>query len=488
LFCEIEEFCSKEPCNPNNKLLKQSSINIYSLIEEIEIYSSALKYNQKKFECCFKTLNEEREISKNKDSELCRMKTDLSILADKLKEIIKHNNFLSCNIDKVSKDLLSKIIEYKELLKKSDELKEQLNNVEYCLNLRIDESKCIKRELSEKCQIIEAGIIIKQEMEFKLRNLEKKLGESKKLNNICNNKCNDLILLNLNLENNLQNEKNYNCKKAIYIDDLCKKIYNLETIIKGIEDHKVLYTEEISILKTDKYEAELKLKEFNSMINTQKNKLAITISELAYTKESLKNKNDCQIQKIQQLEHNIENYEKEMQCYKVQHDILTNQCMLSNKDLLESQKIIKMLETKINEIEREYKMTLHSLTQECDQLKSENCKFLEKINELNESIICVNKAENHVRKDLAACNEKLLIANDEISHFDLEVKCINTKLETTTEKLTRTERELEEIKLKLNNETHLKDKINEKYCSIMYDYSCPQEKCLIVDNNRLLVS
>ncbi|XP_026819023.1 putative leucine-rich repeat-containing protein DDB_G0290503 [Rhopalosiphum maidis] len=485
LLCEIEEFCSKEPCNPNNKLLKQSRITICSLIEEMEIHSSALKYNQEKFECCFKSLNEERKMSKNKDSELCRMKTDLSILADKLKEIIKHNNFLSCNIDKVSKDLLSKIIEYKELLKKSDELKEQLNNVEYCLNLRIDESKCIKKELSKKCQIIEAGIIIKQEMEFKLSNLEKKLEKSKKLNNICNNKCNDLILLNLNLENNLQNEKNYNCKKAIYIDDLCKKIYDLETIIKGIEDHKLLYTEEISKLKTEKYEAELKLKEFNSMINTQKNKLAITISELAYTKESLKNKNDCQIQKIQQLEHNIKNYEKDIECYKVQHDILTNQCMMSNKDLSESQMIIKMLETKINEIDREYKMTLHDLTQECDHLKSENCKFLEKINELNENIICVNKEENHVRKDLAACNEKLLIANDEISHFDLEIKCINTKLEITTEKLTCTERELEEIKLKLNNETHLKDKINEKYCSIMYDYSCPQEKCLNVDNNRL---
>ncbi|XP_025203358.1 uncharacterized protein PFB0765w-like [Melanaphis sacchari] len=480
---EIEEYYSKDQNNP--KLLEKSKIIIHSLIEENKLQISAIKHHKEKFECCFEKLKEEKEMSKNKDSELYRMKKDLSFLSDELNEINKHNNFLSCNIDKVSKDLISKTIKHKELLKKSDELNEELNNVKYSLNLRIDENKCIKRELSEKIQIIEAGIIIKQELEFKLYNLEKKLEESKKLYDCCNNKYNDLILLNSKIENNLQNEKNYNCKKAIYIDDLSKKIHSLEIIITGIEDQKVLYSEEISKLKNDKCEAELKLNELNSIKKKQNNELAITKSELAYTTESLINKNNSQIKKNEQLQHNIENLEKEVQSYKVQHDILTNQCILSHKDLKESQNIIQVLETKINEIVRENKMTLDELSQECDLLRSENCEFLKKINELNEQIICVNKEENHVRKELAACNEKLSIANDEISYYDLEIKCMNTKLEITTDKLTCTERELEEIKLKLNNETHMKDKMNEKYCSINYDYSCTQKKCQSADNNRL---
>lgn len=446
------------------------------------------KKNQKKSECCFEKLNKEPEMPDDKDSELFRMKKDLSILSEKLNEISNHNNFLSCNLEKVTKDLLSKTMEYNELLKKSEELKEEFNNVKYCLNLRIDENKCIKREINEKNQIMEAGILIKQELEFKICNLKKKLKESEKLNNRGDNKCNDLVILNLKLENDLQKEKNDNCKKAIYIDDLSKKIYNLETIIKGIEGQKLLYTEEISKLKNDKCEAELKLNKLNNMVKTQKNKLTITESELECTKESLKNKNDCQIQKIQQLEHNIENFKEKVQYYKDQHDILTNQCITNNKNLSESQKMIDMLETKINEIVREHKVTLDGLTHECDKLKSENCNFLEKINVLNETIICVNNEENQVRKDLAVCNEKLLIAYDEISHFDLEIKCMNIKLKITTDKLICTERELEEIKWKLNNETILKDKTNEKYCSLKYDYSCPQERYQTTDNNRLLIS
>ncbi|CAH1732409.1 unnamed protein product [Aphis gossypii] len=468
----------------NDELVLRNGNHFTDVIQMQTDCKKNQKHNQKKFECCFEKLNKEREMSDNKDSELFRIKRDLSILSEKLNEISNHNNFLNCNLEKVSKDLLSKTMEYNELLKKTEELKEELNNVKYCLNLRIDENQCIKKDINEKNQIMEAGILIKQELEFKICNLKKKLKESEKLNNKGDNKCNDLIILNLKLENDLQKEKNDSCKKTIYIDDLSKKIHNLETIIKGIEGQKLLYTEEISKLKNDKCEAELKVNELNSIVKTQKNKLAIIESELECTKESLKNKNDCQIQKIQQLEHNIENFKKEVKYYKDQHDILTNQCITSNKDLSESQKIINMLETKINEIVREQKVTLDELTQECDKLKNENCKFVEKINVLNETIICVNNEENQVRKDLAVCNEKLLIANDEISHFDLEIKCMNMKLKITTDKLTYTERELEEMKCKLNNETILKDKINEKYCSLKYDYSCPQEKCQTADNNR----
>jgi len=486
LLREIEECCcSQEPSNPTNILLEQSKSTICSLVKEIEIHSLALKHNQEKLKFCTEKLNVEQEISKNKDSELCRIKIDLSLLGDQLTQIIKHNHCLSRNIDEVSEDLLTRIMAYNTLLKKSEELQEELNNVKFCLNVRIEENKCIKSELREKYQVIEAGIIIKQELEFKLSNLEKKLGKLENLNNCCNKKCNDLTLQNIKVENDLKNEKHYNCKKAIYIDDLSKQIHDLETIIKSIEGHKMLYTEEISKLKNDKCTAELKLKESNNIIITQKNELVITRSELAYAKESLKNKDDCQIQKIQQLEHDTKNFEKEVQFYKVQHDFLTNKCLLSDKDVTESRKIIKSLEFKINTIMREHNMILDELSKECDNLKIENCTFLENINELNESVICANKRENHVRNDLATCNEKLSIANDEISNCYLEIKCINTKLENATDKLTCIERELEDTKLKLSKEKCLKETINEKYCSIKYECTCPLEKCQTAENNRL---
>jgi len=489
LLREIEECCcSQEPSDPTNKLLEQLKSTICSLANEIEIHSLALKHNQENLKCCNEKLKVQQEISKNKDSELCRTKIDLSLLVDQLTQIVKHNQCLSCNIDEVSKDLFTRIMAYNTLLKKSEELKEELNNVKFCLNVRIEENKSIKRELREKYQVIEAGIIIKQELEFKLSNLENKLGKLEYLNNCCNKKCNDLTIQNLKVENDLKNEKNYNSKKAIYIDELSKQIHDLETIIKSIEGHKMLYTEEISKLKNDKCTAELKLKELNSIIITQKNELVITRSELAYAEECLKNKNDCQIQEIQRLEHDCKNFEKEVQFYKVQHDLLTNKYLLSDKDLTESRKITKSLEFKINEMMREHNIILDELSKKCDNLKIENCTFLENINELNESIICANKRENHVRNDLATCNEKLSIANDEVSNCYLEIKCINTKLENATDKLTCIKRELEETKLKLNKETYLKEKINEKYCSIKYECTCPLEKCQTADNNRLLVS
>lgn len=489
LLREIEECCcSKEPCDPTNKLLERSKTTICCLTKEIEIHSLASKHNQENLICCSERLKKEQELFKNKESELCSMKIDLSLLAEQLEQINKHNNFLSCNIDEVSEDLLLKTMAYNDLLKKSDEMKEELNNVKFCLNMRIDENKCIKRKLSEKYQIIEAGIIIKQELEFKLTNLENKLGKLEKLNYSCNKKCNDLIIQNCYLENDLKNEKNYNCKKAIYIDDLSKQIYNLETVIKGIEGHKMLYTEEISKLKNEKCEAEQKINELNSTIKTQKSELVITRSELADAEKYLKNKIDCQIQKIQQLEHDCENFEKEVQFHKIQNEVLTNKCLLSDKDLSESQKIIKILEIKINAISKERDMICDDLSKECDNLRNEKCKLSENINELNEKIICVNNKECQARNELATCNEKLSIANDEISNLHLEIKCINTKLEKATDKLTCIEHELEETKLKLRKETYLKEKINEKYCSIKYECTCPQEKCQIADHNRLLVS
>lgn len=484
LLREIKECCSKEPSDKTNELLEQLKTIICSLTKEIEIHSSSLKYNLENFKCRAKKLNGEQEISKNKDTEFCRTKIDLSLLVDQPTQIIKHNHLLSCNTDEVSKDLSSREKAYNELLNESEELKEEFHNV----NMRIDENKCVKRELSEKCKIIEAGILIKQELETKLSNLENKLGKLEKINNSCNKKCNDLIIQNTNLENDLKDEKKCSSKKAIYIDDLSKQIHNLEKIIKGIEDHKILYTEEISKHKNDKSVAEVKLNEFNSIINTQKNELVNIRSKLAHAEESLKTKNDCQIQKIQQIEQESKKFEKEAQFYKVQCDFLKNKCLLSDKDLSESRNIIKSLEIKINEIMIERNMIFDDLSKECNYLKRESSKFLENINELNESIICVNREKNYLRNDLATCNEKLLIANDEISNFYLETKCLNAKLEKVTDKLIYIERELEDTKFKLNQETYLKDKINEKYCSIKYECTCHQEKCQTADNHRLLVS
>jgi len=396
--------------------------------------------------------------------------------SDKTNELMEQLKTLICS--------LTKEIE-------SSSLKYNQENFKCCVekpNIVLDENQRIKRELSEKCQIIEAGIIIKQELETKLSNLEIKFGKLEKLNNSCNKKCNDLIIQNTNLENDLKDEKKCSSKKAIYIDDLSKQINILETIIKGIEDHKILYTEEISKLKNDKSVSELKLNELNSIINTQKKELVINRSKLAHAEESLKNKNDCQIQQIQQLEQDKKQFEKETQFYKDQYDLFKNKCLLSDKDLSESRNTIKSLEIKINEIMIERNMIFDDLSKECNYLKSENSNFLENINELNKSIICINRERNYLLNDLATCNEKLLIANDEISNFYFETKSLNTKLEKVTDKLTCIERELEETKLKLNQETYLKEKINEKYCSIKYECTCLQEKCQTADNHRLLVS
>lgn len=480
LLREIEECCcSKHPNDPTKILLEQSRTTILYLIKEIEIHNSSLKYYIENFECCSQNLYNEQVISKNKDCDLFRKKIDLTFLANSCKQSIKQNQLLNCSFDEVSQNLLSKIMENNGLSMKLEELKEELKNMNYCLNTRIDENKGIQRELIEKCQIIEAGVIIKQELEFKLRCLEKRLDESEKLNHICNYKCNDLTTQNIKLEKDLKNEKNSNSKKANHINDLCKQIHNLETIIKGIEGHKILYTEELSNLRVENCATKLKFNELINMFDKTQNELAIIKCDMVCVEESLKNKNnenDCLIQKIQQLEHENEIFEKEVQFYKSEHDLLTNKFLLSEQDLSKSRKCIQLLETKINEMMKEHEqitMKNCELSEECDKLKCGNYKLTEKMNELNELLINVKEKENRAQKDLATSNEKLIIANDEISNFDLEIKCLNTKLEKTTKKLTCIERELEDNKMKLNQE---------KFCR------CLQEKCRTAENNRLLIS
>lgn len=489
---------SKDTCDPFRSLFEQSKFAICDLIHNLSAERVTLKQCQNDRQYCSKMLNEVQDACKCKDAEICSMKTDLITLSSKLKEAIKDNEYLRRDYGKISQQLSSKTEAEHEWLNGTEGLREELVNMKYALNMRVEEKKQNLKELEEKNRTIEEDVKLKKELENKLNIAEKKLQDSETLKNVCNNECNELSAKNAKLEEELNNANRDNAEKTNNVADLNRQIVDLKTVIKGFDAQRILYEEEITTLKEGTNAVECKsdeeIEKLTIVVETLQSKLTNANSELTGLHGRIQEKdkvNEFQINRIQSLERDIENFAKQVKEYQVQNDLLTKTALIKELEANGLRDEIETLTSRIDKITRdndeqkkqilrisddigdlrrkraELETLNEELTEKWCSLEQTNLELVANIDKLNDSLVSANKKEIYARKNLVESNEKLSIATKEIENFDLEIRGVNKKFNETSEKLACVEQELRETVSKLAEETSLKDRINKAYSALM---------------------
>lgn len=489
---------SKDTCDPFRSLFEQSKFAICDLMHNLNVERATSKQYQNDRQYCSKMLNEAQDACKCKDAEMFAMKTDLITLSSKLKEAIRDNEYLRRDYGKISQQLSVKTEAEHEWLNGTEGLREELVNMKYALNMRVEEKKQILKELEEKNQTIEEDVKLQKALENKLNMTEKKLQDTETLKNICNNERNELSSKNAKLEEELNNVNRDNVEKTNNLTDLNRQIVDLKTVIKGFDAQRILYEKEITTLKEGTSAVECKsdeeIEKLTIVIEILQSKLANASSELAGLHGRIQEKdkdNERQINRIQSLEYDIEKFAKQAKEHQVQNDLLTKTALIKDLEVNGLKDEIETLTSRIDEITRdndeqkkhilrisddmgvlrkkrvELEALNSELTDKLRSLEQANLELVANVDELNNSLVSANKKEICARKNLVECNEKLNIATKEIENFDLEIRGVNKKLNETSEKLACVEQELRETISKLAEETSLKNRINKAYCALM---------------------
>jgi len=480
-------------CDPYRSMFEKSRITICGLMsEKITQTPSSKKYD---------------DMALSLKVENLTMAKEMSILVMKLEELISDKEVLETKIIGISHELYAKIEIENNLSKELKSSKEELLNMKYALDMRIEEKSQIMRELDEKVQIIEESIKITEDLEKQLITNENKLRESETLKNVCYTKLDELTADNKKVESELEQIKADNIEKTNSIDNLQKEVLELKTVIKASDIQRKYHEEEIEKLKEGCSTVECKsgeaVNELNKIIETVRRELKFAKLELDDVLECLRKTNEEKESITNQkraLEHDIENLTEQLKEYKTQNDQLTKTNLINELEQKSLRDEINKLTCQLHEVTTEnnelknkkmqyindinvHQSTIARLeTINCELkdklqcLEQKNCDLVANIDELNVSLVQANKLEICARKDLVQCNQSLKIANDEIENFDLEIKGVNKELNETREKLKCVEQKLKDAELKLFQETYLKEQINEAYCKLMNATECNCER------------
>lgn len=490
LLSAIDIYCNSNcTCDPYRSMFERSKITICGLISE----NNTQTPSSKKYE----------DMALSLKVENLTMTKEMSILVMKLEELISDKEVLETKIVSISHELYAKIEAENNLSKELKSSKEELLNMKYALDMRIEEKSQIMRELDEKIQIIEENIKIKVELEKQLITNENKLRESETLKNVCYTKLDELTANYKKVESELEQIKADNIEKTNCIDNLQKKVLELKTVIKASDIQRKNYEEEIEKLKEGYSSVECKsdkaVNELNITIETVRRELKFTKLELNDALECLRKADEEKESITNQkrvLEHDIENLMEQLKEYESQNDQLKKTNLINELEQKSLQNEINRLTCQLHEVTTEndelknkivqyindieiHQTTIARLkTINCELedklqcLEQKNCELVANIDELNALLVQAKKLEICARKDLMQCSQKLKIANDENENFDLEIKGVNKKLNETCEVLKCTEQKLKDAEFKIFEETRLKEQINEAYCKLKNATEC----------------
>lgn len=490
LLRTIDIYCNLNcTCDPYRPMFERSRITICGLISE----KDAQMPSSKKYE----------DIVLNLKVENLTMAKDMSLLAIKLEEMMSDKKVLETNIAGISHKLYAKVESESKLSKELELSKDELQNMRYALDMRIEDKSQLVRELDEKNQIIKDDVKIKDELEKQLVTIEIKLHESETLKNVCNAKLDELSITNKKFQSELEQSKADNIEKMNTIDSLQKEVDELKTVIKASEIQRKYYEEEMDKLKeccsTVERKSNEAVNELNKIIETLRDELKFAKLELNDALEHLRERDEEKESMLNQkrsLEENVENLMNELQECKALNDRLTKTNFINEQEKNSLKDEINKLTCKLHEVTTENDELNNTIVQyikdmevkqstitiletinfelknKLQLLEQNNCDLVANIDELNASLVQAKKLEISARKELIQCNQNLKIATDEIENFDLEIKGLNKKLTETCEMLTFTKKKLNDADLKVIEETRRNYQINEAYCRLINECCC----------------
>ncbi|XP_050431144.1 uncharacterized protein LOC126839779 [Adelges cooleyi] len=436
------------------------------------------------------------------------MRNDLTNLADELKRVIANSSLMDSDLDRVTRELNAKNAAYEQLLKKTENLEDELVNMKYCLNMRVEENRTLTKQITEHNQTLDGYIKSKQQMELKLNEIQQKLTDNESRNKQLVTDHQALKARHAELENDLKREKAQSLEKTNEIADLDKKLVHLNNIINGLSSRIQLNEDEIVKLTNEKKAMEQKMvcntSELESTIKNLKSEIASNKLELTRAKDDLNAEKQSNIQhkqRIDELLGKMKELEKQLMSHKNENEVLKKKIALSELDLSESKSYAESLSRKLCDASNENdkcrrqsvllsgdvecrQKTEEKLKKENEELKKklklltgENCKNKCEIDELNELLKCAKKKEICVRKDLIKANDTAAQLGEIIKCMEVEMRCYKKELNAKSEKLTTcTEKQMQETKPQKCIDKPLKIKTEKESCDI-------KDTCTVAEKN-----
>ena len=470
---------SKDKGNIIDKELKSGEVQKDDKNKEIKIQKIENNKN--------KIIAKEEIIEKNKE-------INNKEINEKIKLLEKTQNKISC-LEKENSEIIN------ELKKKSDEiikLKKEVNNKEEEIKIKQNEINLLKKEKEDNDKLKKQQKDLNEKYNTTLKELNKNKNEIESLKkeleliksekikgekNICDlkEKFDSLLKKNEKEKNDYESMKKENELKDIRIKELLDKINNIEInndLIK-INENKISEMENNIQKKEDIINDYKKIIEENKIFINNKKAEIEKKNNLIYNLENqideLNNNQKKIEEESEKYKNEINNKNKEIDEIRKQLLELKEENELNNK-LRENN---KKLEEKINEIninnEKEYQIN-EELSKEIENYKNNKIELELKLKELKEEeekfIEKINNYEQIIKKNNQEFNDKIDILEKE-----------------NREKLSELERQNQELKTKYDNiiiekDNEIQFKEN-KIKNLENDVKCKNE---LVEKNEIIIT
>lgn len=409
------------PTDVAKSRFEKENTNSLVILEEDDLQLVAVERRTEELDSISLQLKEGLELSKQKDDEICGLKSE--------------NERLSSNLLKISNELLFRFNERTELMnrqieltREKDELKNKLLNV---MHNQLEGTNELKITHEQRNDLVERITKIEKDLQLKL----------------AENSQRAINMYQYTDSRHIYLEKNEGCLENIANNSESQK--DIEQIIE-LKENKNIVNRNINAL----------VEKYKLGNQTSSKDLLAEKSNYDETQKCLRNleeENKHLKTNIERLENDISVLKKQLEDMRSQNESLENESRSQKIEASKSENKAKMLEVKLDEASCEYKqqkeqiMTystrIDELQKELNKKENENSELIKENCELNERANKISDLETARNKSLLINEEKLMVEMEKM--YDLKIKLFYAHLDDISEKLSCAEKNLQDTVLKL---------------------------------------
>ena len=420
--CEKDDELIENLKNEGNRLKKEND-GIKYLEMEKEGYMQQVEEKENEIKNLEENMREKEQNIRKLNSELDEKKTGIKSFQIKMEKMEKDFNNQINNKDLIIKELENNIENEKNEKKKQKKIVQELND-----------------------NLIEAN--------NKINNYENKIKEQNRNMKINNNELeelkNEIINLKKKIENLEKSKQELIQEHTIEVDKLHKEIFELKSNINKLKSDNKTKDNNMQYLKEEKEKLEKMKEDYINEVKEKESEIQNKITELNTLKDEIQEKNNILNNNdytLKSQDNNISDLNKRLSEKKEENEKLSQEIRqmkntITGKDF-ENEKLQKI----ISELNRELNNTKEKDDQKISLLESQ-INEMEK--EIKTSKSALNENDITIRNLQKEINQNKSVYNNEIKKLNTEKNDLNNKLEISTKK----EKENETTKQK--NEQNLK--------------------------------
>ena len=420
--CEKDDELIENLKNEGNRLKKEND-GIKYLEMEKEGYMQQVEEKENEIKNLEENIREKEQNIRKLNSELDEKKTGIKSFQIKMEKMEKDFNNQINNKDLIIKELENNIENEKNEKKKQKKIVQELND-----------------------NLIEAN--------NKINNYENKIKEQNRNMKINNNELeelkNEIINLKKKIENLEKSKQELIQEHTIEVDKLHKEIFELKSNINKLKSDNKTKDNNMQYLKEEKEKLEKMKEDYINEVKEKESEIQNKITELNTLKDEIQEKNNILNNNdytLKSQDNNISDLNKRLSEKKEENEKLSQEIRQMKNTITGKDFEYEKLQKIISELNRELNNTKEKDDQKISLLESQ-INEMEK--EIKTSKSALNENDITIRNLQKEINQNKSVYNNEIKKLNTEKNDLNNKLEISTKK----EKENETTKQK--NEQNLK--------------------------------